>query len=151
MKALRSISAIILAVITLMSSTSFLVGVHYCGGKISSISSGFSNKETCEIPKAEAEKACCAKKADRNVSELAKQPNHKKCCSDKTVNLKGKAIDILAKVPTSDFTAPFMVPVFKSTGFDATPVLETRTLPAYYCDSHAPPLFKLYQQYILYA
>ena len=37
MKALRSISAIILAVITLASSTSFMVGVHYCGGKARNI------------------------------------------------------------------------------------------------------------------
>ena len=134
--------ALFVAFLMLVSNAGFAMTVHYCGGKISSISSGFGNKETCELPKAEVEKACCAKKIETN---------HKKCCSDKTVNLKGKAIDIIAKAPTSDFTAPFLAPVFNTATVAFIPVAETTAIQAYYCDANAPPLFKLYHQYILYA
>jgi hypothetical protein len=134
--------ALAVAFLMLVSNAGFAMTVHYCEGKISSISSGFDNKETCGMPKAAAEKACCAKKI---------ATSHKKCCSDKTVNLKGKAIDIIAKAQTSDFTAPFLVPVFNTAIITFLPIAETATIPAYYCDANAPPLFKLYHQYILYA
>ena len=48
MKVLRSISAIILATITLVSSTSFMVGVHYCGGKAQNIAL-FDKAAPCEM------------------------------------------------------------------------------------------------------
>lgn len=134
--------ALLVAFLMLVSNAGFAMTVHYCEGKIASISSGFGNKETCEMPKAAKEKACCAKKIEAS---------HKKCCSDKTVNLKGKAIDIIAKASASEFTAPFIAPVFNAPVFGFTPVAEIKKLPAYYCDAHAPPLFKLYHQYILYA
>ena len=102
------------------------------------------------MPKAELEKSCCAKKADSKTTELAKK-KHQKCCSDKTVNLKGKAIDIIVKAPTSDFMVPFVVPVFNTYAYHFVPTAETNTTFTYYCDANAPPLFKLYSQYILYA
>ena len=141
---LKKSIALLVAFLMLVSNAGFAMTVHYCGGKISSIAAGFNNesKETCETPKVKKEKACCAKEVE---------VNHKKCCSDKTVNLKGKAIDIIAKTFTPEFTAPFMVPEFKSVVFDFVPVSDAQKTPAYYCDAHAPPLFKLYHQYILYA
>lgn len=50
MKVLRSISVLVLAVITLMSSTSFMVGVHYCGGHVQSIAL-FDKAEPCAMEK----------------------------------------------------------------------------------------------------
>jgi len=134
--------ALFVAFLMLVSNAGFAMTVHYCGGKISSISSGFGNKETCEMPEVTAEKACCAKKIETN---------HKKCCSDKTVNLKGKAIDVIVKMASIDYAAPFVLPVHKPVTFDYAPAIRTEKLPSYYCDAHAPPLFKLYQQYIFYA
>ena len=134
--------ALLIAFLMLVSNTGFAMTVHYCGGKISSISSGFSNKETCEMPKVEPEKACCAKKIESN---------HKKCCSDKTLNLKGKAIDVIVKMASADYAAHFVVPVFKPVVFGEIQIVAAKTLPSYHCDAHAPPLFKLYQQYIFYA
>jgi hypothetical protein len=134
--------ALLVAFLMLVSNTGFAMTVHYCGGKISSISSGISNKETCEMPKAEAEKACCTKKIE---------VSHKKCCSDKTVNVKGKAIDIIVKMASADYAIPFVMPVQKPLVFDYAPSVAFQKTPLYYCDAHAPPLFKLYQQYIFYA
>lgn len=134
--------ALIVAFLMLVSNTGFAMTVHYCGGKISSISSGFSNKETCEIPEAAPEKACCAKKVE---------VSHKKCCSDKTVNLKGKTIDVIVKMASVDYVAPFVVPVYKPILFGYEPSTKAEKITSYYCDAHAPPLFKLYHQFLLYA
>lgn len=134
--------ALLVAFLMLVSNSGFAMTVHYCGGKVSSISSGFGNNETCEMPVADAEKSCCAKKVETN---------HKKCCSDKTVNLKGKAIDIISKAPTSEFTAPFIAPDFAPAAFRLISIDKTTSTAAYDCDANAPPLFKLYQQYVLYA
>jgi len=94
------------------------------------------------MPKAEPEKSCCAKKIETG---------HKKCCTDKTINLKGKAIDVIVKMASVDYAVPFVLPVDKPIVFGETTPGQARNLPTYYCDAHAPPLFKLYHQYIFYA
>jgi len=135
--------ALLVAFLMLVSNTGFAMTVHYCGGKIADISSGFNSDETCKMQKkAEAENACCAKKI---------ATNHKKCCSDKTVNLKGKAIDVVVKMASANDAGPFVVPVYHAFVFEGEQVISTEKLTSYYCDAHAPPLFKLYQQYIFYA
>ena len=47
MKALRSIAAIALAILVLVSSTSFMVGMHLCMGEVQNIAL-FSKAEGCE-------------------------------------------------------------------------------------------------------
>lgn len=47
MKALRHISAVVLAFLVLVSSTSFMVGVHLCMGEIENIAF-FSKADSCE-------------------------------------------------------------------------------------------------------
>jgi hypothetical protein len=139
---LKKGTALIVAFLMLVSNAGFAMTVHYCGGKISSISSGFSSNESCEIPEIKIEKACCAKKIEIS---------HKKCCSDKVVHFKGNAIDSIVKAFSSEMTTPFVVPAFRPVIFGAAPDVAVKKLPAYHCDAHAPPLFKLYSQYILYA
>lgn len=134
--------ALFTALLMLVSNAGFAMTVHYCGGKISSITSGFSNEETCEIPQVKPENACCAKKIETN---------HKKCCTDKTVHFKGKTSEIIAKVSASDVVPQFILPVYKPIIFAKTPTVRAKKLPSYYCDAHAPPLFKLFHQYVLYA
>jgi len=134
--------ALITAFLMLVSNTGFAMTVHYCGGKISSISSGFSNKEFCLELEAAPQKTCCAKTDDAN---------QKQCCSDKTVNVKGKAIDVIVKMASVDYAVPFIVPAPDSVIFGYGPMLKTEKTAAYHCDANAPPLFKLYQKYILYA
>jgi hypothetical protein len=47
MKALRSISAVVLALLVLISSTSFMVGMHLCMGEVQNIAL-FAKAEGCE-------------------------------------------------------------------------------------------------------
>lgn len=63
MKLLRTISALLLAFLVLLSSTSFLVGMHFCMGEVRSIAL-FSKAEECMPVKAVCPKHerpdCCA-------------------------------------------------------------------------------------------
>ena len=74
MNALRIISAYVLAFLVLMSSTSFMVGFHYCQGKVKNVS--------------------LFKKADECAAKKAALPlchRHKKssCCKDETLVHEG--------------------------------------------------------------
>jgi len=64
MKALRSISAVLLAILVLASSTSFMVGMHFCMGEVQNIAL-FGKAESCQKEKAlpachkHMKPACC--------------------------------------------------------------------------------------------
>lgn len=83
MKAFRTISALVLAFLVLVSSTSLVVGMHSCGGEVQDIAF-FSKAEGCK-------------------KEQKFPPCHRHatvpCCEDETVineggDLKGSAADI---------------------------------------------------------
>jgi hypothetical protein len=48
MKTLHSIGSILFACLVLVSSTSFMVGIHHCGGQVKHVAL-FSNAEACEM------------------------------------------------------------------------------------------------------
>jgi hypothetical protein len=64
MKAIRSISAVLLAILVLVSSTSFMVGMHICMGDLENIAL-FGKAESCQKEKAlpachkHVKPACC--------------------------------------------------------------------------------------------
>lgn len=78
--------SIFIAFFVLVSNSGLAFNVHFCEGKIASVTSVFSDTEVCKIPVKE-EKICCAKA----------EPTHEKCCSDKEVNLKIKQKKSLSK------------------------------------------------------
>lgn len=73
MKAFRTISAVVLVLLVLVSSTSFMVGIHYCGGSVQNIAL-FTKADSCE-------------------KEQSLPPCHRHtkapCCEDETVIHKG--------------------------------------------------------------
>ena len=75
MKIVRSISAILLAILVLMSSTSFMVGLHFCRGEVQSVSL-FSKAPQCA----------------KEVQTAPVCHKHKKsdCCKDETVIHSGE-------------------------------------------------------------
>jgi hypothetical protein len=88
MKAIRSISAIALAFLVLVSSTSFVIGMHFCMGEVQQVS--FFTKATgCE-------------------KEQSLPPCHRHmkapCCADETIVHKGD--DFKASTTDFHFTAP---------------------------------------------
>ena len=74
MKAIRSISVVFLAMLVLVSSTSFMVGIHLCGGRVQNVA--------------------FLSKADGCLMEKLMPPCHKKepksCCKDETIIHEGE-------------------------------------------------------------
>lgn len=139
MKLKKHIS-ILIALLILVSNSGLAFSVHYCEGKIASISSVFSNEEDCKMPIV-VEESCCAKP----------ETTHKDCCSDKKVNLKNKTEKIIIKTIFLDYEPAF----FSELRHQLFAVTQTqhfsKTIAAFYCESNAPPLYKLYCQYTFYA
>lgn len=132
---------LLIAFFLLVSNSGLAFNVHYCEGKIASISSVFSDEEICAMPVELIEKSCCSKL----------QQTHKKCCTDKEVNLKSKAEKISVKSISFDLDSLFYVPqVSASFASYSTPINQQQNL-VFYCDAHAPPLYQLYCQLTFYA
>ena len=128
--------SILLAFLILGSNVGLAFNVHYCGGEISSVSLNTT------LPSVQSEKGCCEKKV------VSKKDS---CCKDKKIVLKEKADDKIVKSFSFQFDYVFLVPIYQPAVFTALPSFKNNLSPAYYCDANAPPLFKLYNQYIFYA
>lgn len=140
---LKKCTSLILAAVMLVSNAGLAFSVHFCGGKVASVSSVFHSGKVCEMEKKVVKMTCCAKK-------LAEQ--HKKCCSDKKVAFKAKSDNGIVKngsfqLETSFFYSQSWKPFYEK------PVVFTahKKTIRYYCDANSPPLFKLYSRYTLYA
>jgi hypothetical protein len=132
--------SLLTALLILVSNSGLAFSVHYCEGKIASISSVFSEEEVCDMPVV-VEKTCCAKP----------ETTHKDCCSDKKVDLKSKTEKIIIKTISLDFEPAYFCE-YKTHFFavaDAPKFVVQKV--AFYCESNAPPLYKLYCQYTFYA
>lgn len=128
-----------LAFFVLVSNSGLAFNVHYCGQKIASISSVFSNEEVCDMT-TEEEDSCCAKK----------EASHKKCCSDKEVNLKDKTEKVTYKTVSFDFDLFHQNDLWKPSVYNLVSILSHSQNVEYYCDANAPPLYQLYCQFILF-
>lgn len=139
---IKKCTSLFLALLLLVSNIGFAFNVHFCEGKIASISSVYNRAEMCKAPKkSTADKQCCAEKAK----------DHKQCCKDKVVDLEDKSPDTIIKTFSFHIDAPFIIQDWKPLVFSEVIVFKQSEKIAYYCDANAPPLFKLYSQYIFYA
>lgn len=130
MKFKRHIS-IFLAILVLVSNVGLAFNVHYCGGKIASVS--FDSIKT--------EKGCCEKLASKKDS----------CCKDKKIVLQKKVDNGIVDYFSFHFDSVFLNPDLQYFSLTALPSFYSNKVLSYYCDAHAPPLFKLYHQFIFYA
>ncbi len=139
---IKKCTSILLALLLLFSNISLAINVHFCEGKIASISSVYNVREVCESS-VSLEKVCCNKsKADTK---------HEDCCKDKVLDLKEKSSDVIVKTFSFQIDVPFIYNEWKIAAFENFELkLESANL-SYYCDANAPPLFKLYRQLIFYA
>ena len=131
--------ALLLAFFLLVSSSGVAFNVHFCGDNIAAISSVFSKGEVCVEPIQE-EKSCCAKV----------ETDHKKCCSDKEVSLDDDSEKIVSKSISFDLDSFIVIHSWNPLPIRNVPLVKTAQNLHYYCDSNAPPLFKLYSQFIFY-
>ena len=126
--------SILLAVLLLVSNVGLAFNVHYCGGEILSVSLNST------LPSLKSEKGCCEAKASKKDS----------CCKDKKIVIQKKVDNGIVKSFSFQFDYFFVVPEHNQIVFTAVPSFKSNLNLSYYCDANAPPLFKLYSQYLLY-
>ena len=128
--------SIFLAFFVLVSNSGLAFNVHYCGSKIASVSFSIP----AAVSAIQKDEDCCLKKAVKKES----------CCKDKKIVFKEKAADKIVKSFSFQFDYIFLVPEYQPAVFSAVPSFKNNLSPAYYCDANAPPLYKLYSQYLFY-
>ncbi|WP_396171189.1 HYC_CC_PP family protein [Flavobacterium sp.] len=132
----------LLALFLLVSNTGFAIDVHYCGGKIASLKPVYW-KSSESISK--EEESCCP---PSTKSILNKKES---CCKDKVVHFQKKSGKITLNSITFQPDFVFLIEDWNPFIFSEVSYFENNSVASYYCDANAPPLFKLYQQYIFYA
>lgn len=138
----KKFASVFLAVLLLMSNIGLALNVHYCGDKIASISSAFSSVESSKKTDNTKKDCCCTKEDNDNPS----------CCKNKVVDLKKDTKDMIVKTFSFQIDAPFiLIKTSELTFAKAEKAVLNSIVTEYYFSPNAPPLFKLYQQYIFYA
>lgn len=134
--------SIILAFFLLVSNVGFAIDVHYCGGEVASIKPIYwKNTESFNSVKDN----CCGSKATSNVQKKDS------CCKDKVVHFQKKSENITLNSISFLPNFVFLVEEWNPIIFSKISKFEGSRITSYYCDANAPPLFKLYHQYIFYA
>lgn len=132
----------LLAIFLLVSNTGFALGVHYCGGNVASVKPVFW--KTSESLSKE-EKGCCSPK----VSTITDKKDS--CCKNKVVHFQKKSGKVTLNSISFQPDFVFLFEEWNPIVFTEFSNFEDSRIISYYCDANAPPLFKLYHQYIFYA
>lgn len=130
---LKKCTGLFLAFLLLVSNIGFAFDVHYCGGKIASVS---LNTTASASP----EKKCCGAKEKKSS-----------CCKDKTVHFEKQSDDATFKIFFFQIAFPTVIQEYRPIAFLSIPCFKSKQVISYYSDANAPPLYKLYHQYIFYA
>lgn len=136
---LRYIYSCVLVVAVLFSNLGMALNIHYCGEKIEKVVVGYASSINCAGDS--HEDSCCDEMDDSDED----------CCTNEII--KQKTNESVVKVIQLQLSTDFVAPVI----YKFTPVVVTEvTLPkqldiAFNFKSNAPPLYKLYHQYLLYA
>ncbi|MCO6148228.1 hypothetical protein [Flavobacterium sp. NRK1] len=141
MKIYKHIS-ILLTFLILASNMGFALNVHYCHNEVSSVSFAYRIDKPCNITDKKETKSCCAAAAE----------SHKKCCKNNLVKLQDDDHNnIIVKSLQLNLSAFCAIEEWRPALFNTGTLVSTDSIPSFYCEAHAPPLFKLYCQYIFYA
>ena len=127
---------ILLATLILLANLSLSFSIHYCNDEIASISFQYQNEEPC----IDEQTACCVK-----------QYTHDTCCSNKQTQVESITGDVLIKTFNFNVQLAILSAIWNLNFILNTSESVTSTTSFYYFDSHAPPLYKLYCQVVLYA
>lgn len=131
-----------LALFLLLSNVGVAIDVHYCCGEIASVKPVIW--ETIEYQNT-VEESCCPPKASSNLEK------NDSCCKDKVVHFQKKSENVIVKSISFQPDFNFLFEEWNPIVFSEITNFENSLTTSYYCDANAPPLFKLYHQYIFYA
>lgn len=139
---IKKCTSLFLAILLLVSNFGLAFNIHYCGDKIASVSSAFDTIETSKRDNSLKKDCCCIKEGYKKDS----------CCKNKVVDLKKDTKDVIIKTFSFQIDVPFTIVNSSELLFaKAEKTILNYNVSEYYCSPNAPPLFKLYQQYIFYA
>ena len=130
---LKKCTGLFLAFLLLVSNIGFAFDVHYCGGEIASVSLNTSEA-------AAPEKSCCGSTEKKSS-----------CCKDKVVHIEKKSDNATFKMFFFQIAFPAVIQEYQPIAFLSVPNFKSNKIISYYTDANAPPLFKLYNQYIFYS
>ena len=142
---IRKHISIVLSSLILFANIGLALNVHYCHNEVTAVSFAYKLvpplNEHNHKHEGEDKKSCCG------ATESSK-----KCCKDDVVKLQDTTDHAIVKSLQLDLGAFYIVSNWKPMQFFAgyTPSDKKET-PSFYCDSNAPPLYKLYCKYVLYA
>jgi hypothetical protein len=131
---IKKCTSLFLAFLLLVSNVGLAFNVHYCGKEIASVS-------LKTIVSHSTEKGCCEKIVTKKDS----------CCKDKVVNFQKKSDNATIKAFSFNPQFPFLIQELQTIVFSSNTNFKNTQTASYFCDANAPPLFKLYSQYIFYA
>lgn len=132
----RKSTTLFLAILILFSNLGLAINVHYCKDKIAGISLITQIEEIC----VKEEISCCKL-----------EESHHKCCSNKVIKAEEKNDNILSNLSKVDFKAVHLVNDLELCLVEKNVFESKKEILSFYCDSHSPPLYKLYCQLVLYA
>lgn len=140
----RYLYSVFLIAALLFSNLGLAINIHYCGSEIEKIDLGYASTELCSLDT--NEKSCCKQNGKTRVDETKRD-----CCKDEII--KQKTDDVVVKVFKLHYLADFVTPVLsRFQPFVVTEVsLPKKVNVSLYCATNAPPLYKLYNQYLFYA
>lgn len=125
----------ILAILILVSNIGWGFNMHYCGGSLASIS--IQTIASLNQPV----KSCCAQKT-------LKEDN---CCKNKKVEIEKKSDHAILKTFSFELYTDYIALINTLSIVVELTIFVSKSIASYYCDANAPPLFKLYSQYVFYA
>lgn len=124
----------LLAFFLLVTNSGLAFNIHYCGNEIAAVSI-----KTTFISTA-SEKSCCG---------INEAKSH--CCKDKVIHIEKKSDNVILKAFAFNAYSFVLIDQYKSIVFSPFQNFKNHTAATYFCEAHAPPLFKQYHQYIFYA
>lgn len=129
----QKITSFFLAFFLFVSNIGLAMNVHYCGDEIASISiNSLSNSN-------DSEEDCCG---------VVEKTSH--CCKDKVVHFEKKTDQATVFTIHIDSATVFVYDSWQPIVFSSFSNNECNSSSEYSFQSNAPPLFKLYSQYIFY-
>jgi hypothetical protein len=134
--------SLFLAFFLLVSNIGFSVDVHYCGGEIASFEPSFW--KTFESQNT-VEESCCIQEASTILEENGS------CCKDKVLSFQKKFENVTVNSIFFQHDFNFLFEEWLPIVCAEFQNFESIKITSFYCDVNAPPLFKLYHQYIFYA
>ncbi|QYJ67179.1 HYC_CC_PP family protein [Flavobacterium litorale] len=133
--------SLILSFLILVANMGLMLNVHYCKGQISEVTFAYEAQGPCN--EHHKVNSCCG---------IVAQENHKSCCKNDVVELDDTTEDIiLVKSLQLDLASFCPINEWKSVAFYGNTPCVNKQATVYYCAPNAPPLFKLYCSYMLYA